>query len=584
MEENWQQARLIPTSGINGAEEAERRATSALLAVMSSVRDFAQTIVKPLGAPAGQLATFIEVPFALGEQRVYPDGLLRAARGGRTWTCLVEVKTGPNELARPQVEAYLDVAREQDFDCVLTISNQIAPAPGVHPIDVDRRKTKRVALHHLSWAEVTAFAVQHRVHRGVSDPEQAWILGELIRYLEHPKSGAMDFTDMGAAWVTVRESVGAGTLRATDKGIAEVVSRWEQLLRYTALRLGRELGSDVQVQLSRKELADPTLRFSSQAQSLVERGALYGQLRIPDAVAPIDVTADLRANRITASADIDAPRDGRATTRVNWLIRQLADAPDGLRVDAFVANARTSTSELLRLVRQDPNVLITDPKKDLRTFRVAIASALGPKRGTGRGGFIDSVLTAVDGFYAHVLQSVRPWSPRAPQLSKSSNAVEEAGIDITPPAKDLEELESEDRPPTGPSSPPDAVRVGVADSPADESEIPDPTDSGELVTWDDAQDRLDRERSFDSVDTHNTNEDPAKETPADESRGRAAELDADRAPHHERDDDGLDTPRERLRDSLDPESSAPQQAQDNPAEVSKRAVTAQAGGWPNTST
>ena len=32
----WRQARLIPTSGINGAQEQESRATSALLAVMSS--------------------------------------------------------------------------------------------------------------------------------------------------------------------------------------------------------------------------------------------------------------------------------------------------------------------------------------------------------------------------------------------------------------------------------------------------------------------------------------------------------------------------------------------------------------------
>jgi hypothetical protein len=174
-EESWQQARLIPTSGINGPEEAERRATSALLAVMGSVREFGMSIVRSLGAPAGQLGTYIEVPFMLGEQRVYPDGLLETSRAGRSWTCLVEVKTGSSELDRAQVECYLDVAREGGLDCVLTISNQMAPAPGIHPVDVDRRKTKRVELHHLSWAEILTTAVQQRVHRGVSDPDQAWI-------------------------------------------------------------------------------------------------------------------------------------------------------------------------------------------------------------------------------------------------------------------------------------------------------------------------------------------------------------------------------------------------------------------------
>ena len=50
-----------------------------------------------------------------------------------------------------------------------------------------------------------------RIHRGVDDPDQAWILGELIRYLEHPKSGAHDFHDMGGSWTSVRDSIIAGT-------------------------------------------------------------------------------------------------------------------------------------------------------------------------------------------------------------------------------------------------------------------------------------------------------------------------------------------------------------------------------------
>jgi hypothetical protein len=64
-EENWHQARLIPTSGISGAAEQERRATSALLAVMTSVREFGRVLTQPFGAPAGHVETYIEVPFEL---------------------------------------------------------------------------------------------------------------------------------------------------------------------------------------------------------------------------------------------------------------------------------------------------------------------------------------------------------------------------------------------------------------------------------------------------------------------------------------------------------------------------------------
>ena len=93
-EEDWQQSRLIPTSGISGAEEAERRATSALLAVMSAVKEFGQAITKPFGAPTTWLSTYVETPFKLDGKSYRPDGLIRASRGGKDWTCLVEVKTG----------------------------------------------------------------------------------------------------------------------------------------------------------------------------------------------------------------------------------------------------------------------------------------------------------------------------------------------------------------------------------------------------------------------------------------------------------------------------------------------------------
>lgn len=481
-EEHWQSARLIPTSGISGPDEAERRATSALLAVMGAVREFGVALTKPLGAPAAQLQTFIEVAFPAGDDRTcYPDGLIEATRGAKTWSALVEVKTGQAELERAQVETYLDVARDNGLDAVLTISNQLAPAPGVHPVDVDKRKLKRVQLHHLSWTEIVTAAVQQRVHRGVADPEQAWILGELIRYLEHPKSGALNFVDMGAAWVPVREALAAGTLRMNDKGLVEVISRWDQLLRFAALRLGRELGTDVQVKVSRREASDPARWLADQAGELVRTGMLAGALRIPDAVAPIEVTVDLRASKVTVMAEIEAPREGRPATRVNWLLRQLADAPAGLRVDVLATGARSSLSELLATVRDNPTVLVPDKGREIRAFKVAASSPMGTKRGTGRGAFIDSVLAAIDGFYEAVVQNVRGWTPKAPQLPAAGrSAVTAAGIDVTPP--------------------PSEIGATVQPAPGADAATAAEDAEPEYVAWNDAQDRLDRERIGAEVD------------------------------------------------------------------------------------
>jgi len=480
-EDHWQAARLIPTSGISGPDEAERRATSALLAVITAVREFGAAVIRPLGAPAGPVEAFIEVPFKVGDRTVSPDGVIQTSRGGKTWTMLVEVKTGTMSLGKEQVEAYLDVARENEFAGLLTISNDIEPEPGVHPVAVDRRKLRKVSLWHLSWAELLTVAVQQRVFRGVSDPDQAWILEELIRYLEHPKSGALDFADMGPAWVPVREAVSAGTLRPGDKGVDEVVTHWDQLLRFAALRLARELGADVGLLLSRKEAADPRVRHAALIDSLVSEHSLRGQLRIADAVGPLNVIADLRAGRITVSIDVFAPKEGRATTRVNWLTRQLRDAPDALRIDAFCTGSRTSSSKLLGEVRDDPSSLITDPPRELRLFRIAATTPMGTKRNTGRGGFIDSVLTSIDGFYGAVVQQVRPWAAKAPQLPKGPQlATEQAGIDVTPPPGDV----AEDRNAEAPvddfydEAPPYSQEVGDQD----------------VVNWAQAEQRLERER------------------------------------------------------------------------------------------
>jgi len=492
--EHWQSARLIPTSGINGQDEAERRATSALLAVLHAVKEFRVAALKPLGAPAGVVECYIEVPFTMADERtVIPDGLLHVTRGKTAWTCLVEVKTGAAELQREQVENYLDVARDQGFNAVLTISNQLAPAPGVHPVAVDKRKLRKVELHHLSWAEVVTAAVQTRVHRGVEDPDQAWILGELIRYLEHPRSGALDFDDMGQAWVGVRDATIAGTVRANDKGVLEVASRWDQLLRFAAIRLGRELGADVQVVIPRKETADPSARLARFVTELVSTATLSGQLRIPDSIGDIDVCCDLRAGTVAVSIEAVAPQEGRLPTRVNWLVRQLGDAPGQLRVDGLLAGTKASMSELLSTLREDPAVLVDPQKRDFRAFRVTAVSPLGTKRGTGRGAFIDSVLSAVDGFYEVVVQNLRPWAPKAPQLPKSGkSAAEDAGIDTTPPAADLVEEADLDV-----VSTPDETEVPAAATP----EVPDPEvrtppsdPESSMVMWDRASERLDRER------------------------------------------------------------------------------------------
>jgi hypothetical protein len=175
-------------------------------------------------------------------------------------------------------------------------------------------------------------------------------------------------------------------------------------------------------------MADPALRAQSVIDNLVRRGVLEGGLRIPNAVGPVQITADIRTSRITASVEIDAPREGRATTRVNWLLRQLKDASDGVRIDAYALHSRTGASALLKDVRNKPELLIENPKRELRTFHVALSAPMGTKRSQGRGSFITSVLDLLDEFYRSVVQSLKPWTAAPPKLRPDPTDVVELGV------------------------------------------------------------------------------------------------------------------------------------------------------------
>jgi hypothetical protein len=105
-DDHWPVARLIPISTASGIEAQERKVTSALLAVMSAVDEFGRAMLKPLGAPAGRVETFIEVPFKLDKRSIRPDGVITVTRGSKTWAAIVETKTARNSLEPAQIDAY----------------------------------------------------------------------------------------------------------------------------------------------------------------------------------------------------------------------------------------------------------------------------------------------------------------------------------------------------------------------------------------------------------------------------------------------------------------------------------------------
>ncbi len=435
---NWQEARLISVTGTSGQAEAEQRATSALLAVLGVVRPFSKALLSPLEASQAKKArieTFIETSFDLPSGKtVRPDGLIRVTYGSNApYVVLVEVKTGTSKLEAQQIESYIDVARDKKYDCVLTISNEISPTPGVHPTGVKVQSNSKVALHHVSWTRILTTAVMEKIHCGIDDPEQSWILGELIRYLEHSASGTVKFNDMGENWVAIRDACREGTLTKRSDGVDDIAQRWDQLLGYSSLKLGADIGRDVVEMIPQAQRSNPALRAKTFVASLVASAKLKGVLRIPDTIGDLEILVDLKARQSVMSVGVTAPKDKGGRGRIGWLVNQLKDAPDQLVIEAYTKNAHRGIDASLSEVRERAAVLIGKDKKNPVKFKLVARSELGVNRRSGRSpGFAKSVIDAIESFYGDVLQHLVAYQAKAAKLPKPQPKSPEVGNEPLP--------------------------------------------------------------------------------------------------------------------------------------------------------
>jgi len=222
---------------------------------------------------------------------------------------------------------------------------------------------------------------------------------------------------MGEQWVSVREAARQGTLRASDEGAQAIAARWEQFVEYLCLHLSQELGVDVKHVKPRGKSARD--RVADTTKGLAADGVLARSLKVPEAVGPIALSADLRTRLVTTSVEISAPKDRkRPKSKVSWLLRQLKDASDELRIDVRFASTRKTTSELLGDCRENPDrlLLAEDPKRDPRAFILARSLPMGKKGGLDRGSFAAEIRKQVTDFYRELVQDLRPPRPKAPKL------------------------------------------------------------------------------------------------------------------------------------------------------------------------
>ena len=425
--ESGEVARLIP---VIADSRREQRVSSVFLATISAVPGFAQVILSSIGvrlAKRATIDTFTEVVLkGHKDAKDRPDGLIVVSSGKRSWKALIEAKIGNSPLDEDQVQRYLQLARDCDLDAVVTISNQFVVRPTHSPIKVHRTLTRKVDLFHFSWKSILTEALLLQTRGDISDPDQAFILREFIRFLSHDSIGITGYDSMPKEWkdlVTLVKS--GGTISKSSREAESVVSGWHQEVRDLALRLSQELGACVTLKLARSHASDADLLRKDDVAQFAARKRLEADISIPNAVSPLRMVADLSTQTIRIGMQVDAPQDRkRGSARVNWLLRQLKTSENKQLFVRIVWPTRApDTICRLEDLRENPSKVLADASSPPRGFEVFLLCD-DSRKFAGRRTFIEELERAVPHFYEHVGQHLERWVPKPPKPIKSDESTE----------------------------------------------------------------------------------------------------------------------------------------------------------------
>lgn len=414
-------ARLFP---VLATTSKEGRTTSILLACLAKIDELGRDLLASAGQRIGarsKVETYTEVvPAKLPtDTKDRPDGLIVVSVGTREWRAFVEAKVAGAELDAEQIERYRQLARDNDLDCVITISNQFATTPTSHPLELVKKSRSKIPVIHWSWMYILTTA-DLLISRGdVSNIDQLMLLNELRRFLSHESAGVKGFDRMPREWTTLNQLVSSGGAISPKLAEARIVlEAWHQETRDLSLIMSRLTGTHVEQRLPRHHTADPSKRLNDEIAMLCDKKQLGVSLGVPDAAAPIEVVVDLSRRSVDVGMTLRAPEDKKSTkARLNWLLKQIKnDSIQDLHVRLSWPGRSAQTQHSVVDLRANID-LASEEKAQLSptSFHLFESKLLGAKF-TQLTNFISEVESIVPAFYGSFGLALSSWQKPAPTL------------------------------------------------------------------------------------------------------------------------------------------------------------------------
>ena len=408
-----EKARMFP---VLADSSREGRVLSIFFSCFGNVTSYGRELLSDMDLKVNSrttMQTWTEVvPRKQGAKVLRPDGLIVLEGNGKRWTAFVEAKVGSSPLDAEQVEAYLELAKANGVDALITISNQFAPLPGHHPVTISQNAAKKAKLYHWSWSDLLTRAILMTERREVGERDQAALLAEFVRFMSHAGSGVQSFEQMPPEWSEVASRIQSRTpISPRSPEVQDTVAAWHQETQDLCCILSRKRLDKVTVRVPKAHSLDPYERMRADSTALCEQHHLTTVIQVPGAASHVHVTADFAKRAIYFSMTVQAPLDRKSTkARVNWLLRHLEKAKsDSTHVRVFWPGKTQYTQHSLEALRNSPDIA-EQVGKVATGFEVMYLRDLGT-RFAQRKSFIVEMETHFPVFYDNVGQFLRAWQP-----------------------------------------------------------------------------------------------------------------------------------------------------------------------------
>ncbi|MBT4922800.1 MAG: hypothetical protein HON23_07325 [Rickettsiales bacterium] len=309
---------LFPTSG-----QPEQILRNIFLSCLTAVKPLRENLLRSIsGSITNKSATLHSFDEVKTSEKDRPDSLIVITTGKGnpviSWGALIETKL-KQDLCPEQLKRYAKTAKEWGCD-LITISN-----------DLSSKITKLGSCnyHHWSWVYIERVILGILEERESHDPEQVYILEELLKYMDSDKVDVSHFNSMGKFWKEDAKVINEDHLKIKNEHIERVSSLWVQEERDICLQvykssLRNKDSKDNKLSCSIKIDTKPSKNRSDEIiENLKNKRELESTFVCLNTKLRTLLNIDFRSTRATIKVAVEPEKEKKAIGQITSLLKQL---------------------------------------------------------------------------------------------------------------------------------------------------------------------------------------------------------------------------------------------------------------------